>query len=458
MSRPCAPLDGNAQCTTPSRSGKRATSTIDGSRMQRNSRSAAPSVTHQRGRPGRSIARWLPSLRPNRCSVGVLRSSPMQAAIPTPLRLTIAAPFGRGPHWNTARVLNVAASSHATLAEPRLVARTSPSSATAPATPPNPGNVAMCRWASWSITSMQSRAVCAMKTRRVFGSNAAWSNSLFAALGISMMPSFFSGMTAFRRVATTTAYEAKHVEWEDRPCAISSKFECCAELGREAVSRGVCVSPCFDPSNAELDRQVAILDASIFRPVRVGPFARVPDRVTGRQDRSQFFCRRQDFHPLSPSAERRKFRIHRPGFFGQAEGKGARQNEEVGKRQLGAEQIVLSMRQLAFHHAERQFDLGQRMRHYFLIRRDAELGKHQPLMRDVIDHVGVVVGIDCADPLVHSRASAHILRRQPRPGERLVDVRSDGAGLIDSEITMLEDRHTVERMQCEMLRLAHHLL
>ena len=103
--------------------------------MQRNSRSAAPSVTHQRGRPGRSIARWLPSLRPNRCSVGVLRSSPMQAAIPTPLRLTIAAPFGRGPHWNTARVLNVAASSHATLAEPRLVARTSPSSATAPATP-----------------------------------------------------------------------------------------------------------------------------------------------------------------------------------------------------------------------------------------------------------------------------------------------------------------------------------
>ena len=39
------------------------------------------------------------------------------------------------------------------------VASTSPSSTTAPATPENPGSAAMCFCASWSITSMQSRAV-----------------------------------------------------------------------------------------------------------------------------------------------------------------------------------------------------------------------------------------------------------------------------------------------------------
>jgi len=39
--------------------GRRATSTIEGSRMHRKTRSAAASVTHQRGRPGKSIVRWL---------------------------------------------------------------------------------------------------------------------------------------------------------------------------------------------------------------------------------------------------------------------------------------------------------------------------------------------------------------------------------------------------------------
>src|SRR5882724_2425431 len=67
----------------------------------------------------------------------------------------------------------VRASSRAMLALPRLVTSICPSSATAPAAPGNPGNVAMCLPASWSITSMVSRAVCAMKTRRLFASKAA---------------------------------------------------------------------------------------------------------------------------------------------------------------------------------------------------------------------------------------------------------------------------------------------
>ena len=50
--------------------------------MQRNIRSAAASVTHQRGRPGRSIDTCRRSLKPYSCSVGVSSSRPMQAAIP----------------------------------------------------------------------------------------------------------------------------------------------------------------------------------------------------------------------------------------------------------------------------------------------------------------------------------------------------------------------------------------
>src|SRR6059058_1863103 len=45
---------------------------------------------------------------------------------------------------------------------------------------------------------MQSRRVWAMKTRRVFGSNAAWSNPLPRAFGIAIVPTAFNAMTASR--------------------------------------------------------------------------------------------------------------------------------------------------------------------------------------------------------------------------------------------------------------------
>jgi len=53
--------------------------------------------------------------------------------------------------------------------------------------------------ASWSITSIQSRAVCAMKTRRLLASKAAWSNSLPTAFGMAMVPIYFSGIMTSRR-------------------------------------------------------------------------------------------------------------------------------------------------------------------------------------------------------------------------------------------------------------------
>ncbi|MEA2881369.1 MAG: hypothetical protein QOH32_588 [Bradyrhizobium sp.] len=65
----------------------------------------------------------------------------------------------------------------------------------AQAAPGNPGRVATCLPGSWSITSMLSHAVCAMKTRRVFASKAAWSNSLPAA----------SGMRWFRRFSAANS-------------------------------------------------------------------------------------------------------------------------------------------------------------------------------------------------------------------------------------------------------------
>jgi hypothetical protein len=74
----------------------------------------------------------------------------------------------------------------------------------------------------------------------------------------------------------------------------------------------------------------------------------------------------------------------------------------------------------------------------------------------VIDHVGIVVGIDGADPLVHAAARPSILRRQARPRKRLVDIGGNRAGLVDREIAVPQDRNAVERMQRQMLRLAHH--
>ena len=77
-------------------------------------------------------------------------------------------------------------------------------------------------------------------------------------------------------------------------------------------------------------------------------------------------------------------------------------------------------------------------------------------MGHVVDHVGVVVGIDRADPLVHACALAYVLRRQTQSAKRLIYIRGDGAGLVDSQVAVLEDRNAVEGMQRQVLALAHH--
>src|SRR5262245_43396892 len=77
-------------------------------------------------------------------------------------------------------------------------------------------------------------------------------------------------------------------------------------------------------------------------------------------------------------------------------------------------------------------------------------------MRHMVDHVGVVVAIDGADPLIHAAARANVLRRQPRSTKRVVDIRGDGAGFIKGETVVPQDWYAVKRMQRQMLRLAHH--
>src|ERR1700730_5440492 len=95
------------------------------------------------------------------------------------------------------------------------------------------------------------------------------------------------------------------------------------------------------------------------------------------------------------------------------------------------------------------------MLHHLLVGWDAELGKHSPLMRDVIDHVRVVVGIDRADPLVHARALPRALRAQRDMVERVFEIVHDGARLVHRESGVLEDRYAVEGMQGEVRWFSH---
>lgn len=54
------------------------------------------------------------------------------------------------------------------------------------------------------------------------------------------------------------------------------------------------------------------------------------------------------------------------------------------------------------------------------------------------DHIGVVVGIHRANPLVHARSLPDILRRQSWSIKRFIDIGSDGTGLVDGKISVPE--------------------
>src|SRR5262249_18261831 len=74
---------------------------------------------------------------------------------------------------------------------------------------------------------------------------------------------------------------------------------------------------------------------SVFGPMRNRPLPCMLDRRVRRQRGTKLSHGGKRLHPLPPSAEGREFRIHRLSFVGQSEGVRARQNVEVGKREIG---------------------------------------------------------------------------------------------------------------------------
>src|SRR5262245_9822030 len=104
------------------------------------------------------------------------------------------------------------------------------------------------------------------------------------------------------------------------------------------------------------------------------------------------------------------------------------------------------MRELTLQHLEGDLDFEKRMRHHPLIGGDAKFRKYPALVRHVVDHIGVEVGIDRAYPLVHARAIARVLRLKRRLLEGFIDVGRDSTRFVDSEIAMLQHWNAIEGM------------
>ena len=102
------------------------------------------------------------------------------------------------------------------------------------------------------------------------------------------------------------------------------------------------------------------------------------------------------------------------------------------------------MRQLPLQDLEAHLDFRKRVRHHLLVGRDTKPWEYQALVRHVVDHVGVVVGIDRAHPLMHARTVTCVLWLERWVFECLIDVGRNGAGLIDRKIAMPQDRHPLE--------------
>src|SRR5215469_6211421 len=85
-----------------------------------------------------------------------------------------------------------------------------------------------------------------------------------------------------------------------------------------------------------------------------------------------------------------------------------------------------------------------------IVTRYSELRIDQPFVCDVVDELRIEVPVEIADPLVHPGALTRIVRREPRSGKDLVDVRRDCVGFIEHEIIMLKHGHAPEGMPGQM--------
>src|SRR5262245_20922500 len=189
--------------------------------------------------------------------------------------------------------------------------------------------------------------------------------------------------------------------------------------------------------------------------MRHRPLFRVLDRRTRRQSRAQFPDTWQCLHPLPPTAESRVLWIHGSAFLREAERERARQQIEVGQREFRPQEVIPAMRELPFSDLQAQLYLRKGMVHDLFVGGDAKLREDHPLVRHMVDHVRIVVGVDHADPLVHPRPVRDVSWLQRKPRKSLLDIRDDRTRLIDGEITVPQDWYPVEGMQCQVARFAH---
>ncbi len=179
------------------------------------------------------------------------------------------------------------------------------------------------------------------------------------------------------------------------------------------------------------------------------------DRIARRKSGAELEDARQGAYPLVPGLDGGEFRPQLLSFRRQAEGEQRRQQEEIGHGERVADEERPSVAQLVLHHLQRSRRAGERMGHDLLVGLYPELLEHQPLVADVIDHVGIEIGVEIADPLIHPRPLARIARGELRPCEDLIRIGRDGAGFVQHEIAVLQHRHPAERVPGEMRRAVH---
>src|SRR5207249_3830170 len=190
----------------------------------------------------------------------------------------------------------------------------------------------------------------------------------------------------------------------------------------------------------------AELIASYLGPMLGRPAARVLDRRARRQRSAEFFYCCKLSHGADPSTDTRKPLEQLLSFRREAERSQRRQQEIIGERRRRVSEEALLARELILQYGERALDPRQRGRHHRFVGGNAELRKYHALVHQIEHDVGVVVGAQAADPLVHLRALARFDRLQARTGECFVHVERNRARLVQPESAVLQHGNPAERM------------
>src|SRR6059036_732264 len=148
----------------------------------------------------------------------------------------------------------------------------------------------------------------------------------------------------------------------------------------------------------------AELIASYLGPMLGRPAARVLDRRARRQRSAEFFYCCKLPHGAGPRTDTRKPFEQLLSFRREAERSQRRQQEIIGERRRHVGEEALLARELILQYGERALDPRQRGRHHRFVGGNAELRKYHALVHQIEHDVGVVVGAQAADPLVHLRA------------------------------------------------------